>query len=965
MFKKVDPKPNFVDMEKKWLKYWYENGVVEDYLHKNDKSKSKFSFMDGPITANNPMGIHHAWGRTLKDLWQRYNNMKGRKQRFQNGFDNQGLWVEVEVEKSKGFKSKKDIEEYGMDKFVEDCKTWTKKWAGVQTEQSRRLGYFMDWDNSYYTMSEENNYMIWTFLYKCWKNGWLYKGSDVLPWCPRCGTAISQHEILTGDYKDLEDETIFFKLPIKGRKKEYLLVWTTTPWTLPANVAVAVNPDRPYLKLKADGEFYYAAKESLPFIKAQFEEVEEIKGEELVGLEYDYPFKNWPSVKSAKPQYKVVPWELVGETEGTGMVHIAPGCGQEDHQLGKDLGLSIIVPINDEGIFVEGFNFLEGKSALNVAQEVFDFMKKEGFLFKTEKYIHRYPLCWRCKTKLLFRFVDEWYISMKELRFKMMEVAKKSTWIPDFGLERELDWLKNMHDWCISKKRYWGLALPIWVCDKCGQFEVIRDDSMLKERAVEGYDEFVGHTPHRPYIDKVKIKCSKCGSIATRIADVGNPWLDAGIVPYSTLKYRTDKAYWKEWFPADFVTEGFPGQFKNWFYSLIAMSTVLEDKEPFKALLGHANVLDEKGQEMHKSSGNAIEFNEAADKIGADVLRWVYVRHNPENDLLFGYKSSDEIRRLFYLMVWNVYKYLVTYAEIGNWKPSRKSVYDLKLTALDKWILSRLNGLLELVDTKLGKYDAMTSALAVEKFVGDLSSWYIRRSRDRFAANDTVAMEVLYHVVFNLAQVLMPFMPFIAEEIYQNLRPEKSVESVNLIDYPEYDSKKIDKELESGMELVRSIASLGLAARISAKMKVRQPLGEIVVAGVKALSDELTKILAEELNVRSVRFEKNLPSGENWETTESAGISVALNKEIPKELIEEGKYRELTRRIQNARKNVGLEMGEAVVAVVLSAEPDLIKLVEKKKTDLCKSFALSSVEVQKSDTKETKKSTRERIFVTI
>ncbi|MEA3356891.1 MAG: isoleucine--tRNA ligase [Patescibacteria group bacterium] len=942
MFRSIQPKPDFIKMEKKWLKYWYEKGIVEQYLHKNDKSRKRFSFMDGPITANNPMGIHHAWGRTYKDLWQRYKNMKGYKQRFQNGFDNQGLWVEVEVEKDKGFKCKKDIEQYGMAKFVQDCKDWTNKWAKVQTEQSKRLGYFMDWENSYYTMSDENNYMIWTFLNKCHEKGWLYKGSDSLPWCPRCGTAISQHEILTGDYQDIEDETIFMKLPLKGKPNEYLIVWTTTPWTLPANVAVAVDPKLVYAKVKNNGEIYYLSKATLECLSGKYKVLEELLGEKMLGWKYDYPFKDWLAVKEVNPEYKIVPWDLIGEDEGTGMVHVAPGCGQEDHQLGVELKLALIVPIDDAGIFVSGFEGLSGKYAHDVAQDVFSFMKANGCLYKTEKYMHRYPMCWRCGTKLLFRCVDEWYISMDELRHDMMKVAKKIRWIPAFGLARELDWLKNMDDWCISKKRYWGLALPIWECE-CGNFEVIKDEKQLKKKAVKGYDKFEGHTPHRPYIDEIKLKCSKCGKIVSRIPDVGNPWLDAGIVPFSTLKYRTNKKYWDKWYPADFITEGFAGQFKNWFYSLIAMSTVLENNNSFNNLLGHGLVKDEKGEEMHKSKGNTIWFDDGIEKIGADIMRWTYCRHNPENDLLFGYAACDDVRKNFYLMLWNSYKYLVTYARINKWTPTGSSIYSLKLNTLDKWLLSRFNSLLKLVDKNLDDYNAMTSALAVEKFVNDVSTWYIRRNRARFSSGDKVVMEVLYYVILNLSKALMPFIPYVAEEIFQNLRSDNDVESVQLVDFPKYATKYISDKLERDMVLVRELASLGQAARIESKIRLRQPLLEIVVKGVKKPMPALVTLLADELNVQKVRFVAKLPSGSKWLFAHAKDLDVALNTEITEELAAEGLYRELIRNIQQARKEQGLKMGEKVSMSLVTKDGKVRVLIEQRQDELKDIVAASSL----------------------
>jgi isoleucyl-tRNA synthetase len=961
MFEKVG-KTDFVELERKWLKKFYEDGVIEKYLHKNDNSKETFSFIDGPITANNPMGLHHAWGRTYKDLWQRYNNMKGKKERFQNGFDNQGLWVEVEVEKDKGFKTKKDIVDYGIGKFVQDCKGWTQKWADVQTEQSKRLGYFMDWENSYYTMSEENNYMIWTFLHKCFENGWIYKGKDSIPWCPRCGTAISQHEILTEDYLDIADDAVYFRLPIKGKKNEYLLVWTTTPWTIAANVAVAVNPDSTYAKVKEGDDIYYLVNSRLEVLTGDYEVLEEISGKDMVGWEYENPLVEMESVKKENPQYVVVEWKDVGEDEGTGLVHIAPGCGQEDFQLGKENDLAIIIPIDDKGNFVDGFGFLSGKYANDVAKEVFDYLRDHDIMYKSEKYMHRYPKCWRCKTKLLFRCVDEWYISMDELRKTMMDVTKKINWIPEFGMKRELDWLKNMDDWLISKKRFWGLALPIWECEKCGHFTVIKDKEMLKEKAIEGFDEFEGHTPHRPYVDKVKIKCDKCGGTMSRIEDVGNPWLDAGIVPFSTLNYRTDKKYWREWFPADFVTECFPGQFKNWFYSLIAMSSALEGKPPFKNLLGHGLVKDEHGKNMHKSTGNAIWFDDAVEEVGADVLRWNFLRHNPENDLWFGYKMTDDVRKNFFLMYWNSYKYLITYANLHDWKPSENNSSDMDLDMLDKWIISRLHNTIKAVDEGLEQYDSMAPALAIEEFVKDLSTWYIRRSRGRFASGDRTALEVLYYVVKSLNKIIMPFMPFVTEEIHQNLKTDKDVEFVQLEDFPVVEESLIDEDLESQMDFARTVSSLGQALRVENALKLRQPLSKVEISGIKSLDQEYQDIIKEELNVKEIDLVKKVKDGKNWVKSEADGVVVSLNTDITAELKKEGLAREISRQIQNERKNVGLNVGDPVDVTVVSGDSSVKESVEAFQTDIKNGVYAKNLDVKN---KSTQKSTKDHIFVTI
>ncbi|MDP2735558.1 MAG: isoleucine--tRNA ligase, partial [bacterium] len=756
----------------------------------------------------------------------------GFRQRFQNGFDAQGLWVEVEVEKELGFKSKKEIDKYGIDRFVQKCKERVFRFAKIQTEQSQRLGYFMDWGNDYFTLSDENNYMIWSFLKKCHERGWIYQGRDVVPWCARCGTALSEHEIATEGYQELTHETVFVKFPAVGRPATYFLVWTTTPWTLPSNTALAVGEKIRYAAVKKGGEIYILAEERLGAAGLKGAEVaEEFSGKELVGWEFEAPFADFFVQRGVA--HRVVAADFVSLEEGTGIVHIAPGSGQEDYQLAKEEDLPVIDSLDEEGKFLEGFGSYSGKSAFEVNPRVIEDLRKKNLLFKSESYTHRYPVCWRCGTELLFRLVDEWYISMEELRQPMMRITKTINWIPSFGLDRELDWLKNMGDWMISKKRYWGLALPFYNCTSCGHLEVIGSKEELEERAESGWDNFAGHSPHRPWIDEVKIACSECGQPVSRIKDVGNPWLDAGIVPFSTLvdprtgqvSYLADQKYWKEWFPFDFITEAFPGQFRNWFYSLLAMAAVLEDRAPFKNVLGHALVRDEKGQEMHKSAGNSIEFNEGADRMGVDIMRWMYATADPARNINFGFGPAEVIRRRFFLILWNVYRFFTDYARGDRWDPKKKPSA-ARLTVLDRWILSRLNSLIKLATASLDRYDAQTAAAAIERFVvDDLSQWYLRRSRSRVgpASEDSKDKQLFYQtmreVLTSTTRLLAPFTPFVSEDIYRNLT---GASSVHLADWPEVG--KIDPVLERDMEKLREIASLGHSFRKSQQISLRQPL---------------------------------------------------------------------------------------------------------------------------------------------
>jgi len=931
-FNPVPAKVDFVAQEKEILRFWHETHAFEKWreLH---KGQPRWSFIDGPITANNPMGVHHGWGRTYKDLFSRYWTMRGRELRYQNGFDCQGLWVEVEVEKELGFKSKKDIEHYGLDRFVLKCKERVLRCAALQTEQSIRLGYWMDWNDpdelraladklvedpqqvitvqgaegpvtdtveqivgrlglpelggSYFTFSNENNYMIWRMLKKCWQNGWLYKGADVMPWCPRCATGISQHEIVTDGYAELTHPAVTLLFPLRGRPNEALLVWTTTPWTLTSNVAAAVGPDLTYVKVRNGDKILYLSKGTLPMLSGEYEILEELKGSDMEGWAYEGPFDyleaaqspgGWTELTkliegittSAAESHRVILWDEVGEEEGTGIVHIAPGCGAEDFALGKDHHLPIIAPLDEEGYFGQGFGWLTGKHVSEVAPLIFEDLRNRGLLYHVRDYTHRYPICWRCKTELVFRLVDEWFISMDELRYKIMDVTRQIRWIPSFGLERELDWLRNMHDWMISKKRYWGLALPIWECPECRHFEVIGDERELAERAIEGLDVLDHHTPHRPYIDAIKIACPKCGAKMSRIPDVGNPWLDAGIVPFSTLRYRSDRAYWRKWYPADWISESFPGQFRNWFYSLLAMATVLDNSAPFRENFSYATLLAEDGSPMHKSAGNMIEFNEAADRMGVDVMRWLYSAHKPENNLLFGYNRADEVRRRFLIPLWNVYKFLVTYARLDEWEPSQEGFQPGKPEGdpppsdnpLDRWILARINQVASECTKDLANSDAYGATMAIEAFLDDLTNWYIRRSRRRFWKSERdeekeQAYRTLYYVLVRLCKLLAPFTPFVTEVMYQNLvvsvQPE-AYGSVHHCDWPLPDEAVYDEKLTQQMAFARQLASLGLGARSSANIKVRQPLARAwayVGDRAKLVTPEYVDIIADELNVKA------------------------------------------------------------------------------------------------------------------
>jgi isoleucyl-tRNA synthetase len=1167
MFEKVQD-ASFINGEHEMLRYWDEQGVFQKLQEKN-AGKPKWSFLDGPITANNPMGVHHAWGRTYKDTYQRYFAMTGHELRYQNGFDCQGLWVEVEVEKEMNLGTKNDVAEFGIDKFVNECKKRVLKFAARQTEQSQRLGYWMDWDTpdelrklaqhvgtdneveytpasgtpeqgkahnlveklgnpewggSYFTFATENNETIWTFLKKCFDRKKIYRGHDVMPWSGRGGSAYSQMEVADGR-KLTVHRSIFVRFPLIDRENEYLLIWTTTPWTLTSNVAAAVNPDLDYVKLKSnrDDAVYYFAKDNLDFqrlsreykegfgrpewswpddvpklktlsqiFKEQggYEELDTIKGAEMVGWKYQGPFDELPaqstrpdesriaekpfntssimaanpdllfatdfdnswrplieeaaseSIESGLDELKAIvrgcflymhantaeqwvtteyenwnrrqrfdyelrcggvvglleqlddftgalidslyhPVDVLGDTplapfpdetdvtdtsdlmrlsnksfdhvktlidwfedkitltrsgsssevhriinggrdnkgkpnvvegEGTGIVHIAPGCGDIDHNFGKERALPIIAPLGEDGRFVEGFGEFTGKEAIDpaTADFVFEQLKEKHLLVNVEQYPHIYPHCWRTGDELVFRLVDEWFINM-DWREEIKDVTREIDWLPKSvdGEERELEWLTNMRDWMISKKRFWGLALPIWINpEDPTDFEVMGSLTELKERAVEGWDEFEGHTPHRPWIDKVKIKSEQTGAILSRIEDVGNPWLDAGIVPFSTMMYNSNPEAWNEWYPADFVTECFPGQFRNWFYAMLSMSTMMRydetddaaEKKPFKTLLGHRLVMNEEGQPMHKSDGTAIWFEEAAEQLGVDTIRWMYLAQNPASDLRFGTRHheehvelqtpegtisetkegmatckvtsgpADEIRRQILIPLWNSYAFFVNYARLDDFDPKTPQVPLEERGNGDPWILSNLQELIETAHREMQAFNVAGFCEATALFIDDLSNWYIRRNRRRFwrskDASDTdklAAYQTLYEVLTTLSKLLAPCIPFLSERIYQNLVrgvDDSAPESVHLCDYPEPDEAKINRDLGKAVAVGQRVVRLGHKLREEQNLRVRQPLAELqFTCGTPEEIEyvlQLQEAIADELNVKSIKAAEHL-----------------------------------------------------------------------------------------------------------
>ena len=855
----ADEKNVFVELEHEVMELWDKEKFYEKLVEKN-KGKKMFRFLDGPITANNPMGIHHAWGRSTKDIFIRYKSMRGYDCRRQNGFDSQGLWVEVEVEKQLGFKTKKDIENYGMDKFTRQCVDRVKHFSGIITEQSKRLGQWMDWDNSYYTNTDLNIQGIWHFLKECDNHGWIQREYKPMPWCPRCGTSLSEHE-MTGSYKMMTHNSVFFKLPIEELDSK-ILVWTTTPWTLSSNVALAVNPEIDYVevKIKSDDQTLILAKNAIKYLgDAKLEVIRALKGEELVGYHYETCFADIPAQQGF--EHKIVAWEDVAADEGTGVVHIAPGCGIEDFELGERLGLPKVMPIDDMGIYLEGFGFMTGKDSHTIADEVFEKLDEQNKLYKVEPHEHSYPVCWRCKSEIVFRLVPAWYIKTSEIKPKLIECANSVKWEPASNGKRMNDWLTNMGDWNISRKRYYGMPLPFYPCS-CGHITVIGSKDELREKAVDPAQVDALPELHRPWVDEVKIKCPHCGKEVSRVSDIGDVWLDAGIVPFSTLGYFTDREAWEKNFPAEWVTE-MHEQVRLWFYSMLFMSTVLVGKAPYERVVTNGMVVAEDGSKFSKT-GFMIKFDEAAEKIGADTVRYLYASAPNTNDVRFGYNLGDEARRKM-LGFWNIYTFFETYAQLDKPNFAEYKVDFSKLTPMDKWLVVRTNEYLKKATSNMDDYKSFALIKDFEVFVDDISNWYIRANRRRFwKTEDQQDKMVAYWTLFNAlkicVQTVAPIMPFMTEYIWQKLirKCDSTVaESVHLSDWPTVVEGVEDDGIIEQTALVRDVIATAMRLRNEQQIKVRQPLAKLFVCCDGETADKVKnfeKNILDELNIKAVEY---------------------------------------------------------------------------------------------------------------
>jgi isoleucyl-tRNA synthetase len=872
MFRPLPQVPDHPAIEKEILAWWDERRVF-DRLRRQNEGGPTFSFIDGPVTANKTLGVHTAWGRALKDVFQRYKALRGFDQRYQNGFDCQGLWIEVGVEKSLGLNSKREIEEYGLEKFARKCREVVVWSAEELTRGSKRLGQWMDWGNDYFTFADTNIEYIWRFLKNLHERGWLYLGHRSTEWCPRCGTSLSQHELTqAGVYQDRADPSLFVRFPLLDRSGESLVAWTTTPWTLPANVAAAVKPDAVYGR-RDNGQ--WVAVERYP--GERFEE--RLRGSELVGWRYEGPFDTL--APGAAVEHRVIPWDDVSLGEGTGIVHIAPGAGQEDFALGQEHGLPVLSPVDEAGHFYADYGWLHDLSTADAADQIVGDLKERGLLVEAGLYEHRYPHCWRCDTPLIWRVADDWFISVEEVRPQLLEANATIAWTPEYMGKRMADWLRNMGDWNISRRRFYGLPLPFYPCS-CGHLNVVGSKAELAERATAGLEQL--EELHRPWVDNVTIRCEACGEEGVRrVPEVGDVWLDAGIVPFSTLgwqnpEYRKggyatgasaglsgadlpDHAHWEKWFPADWVSE-MREQIRLWFYSQLFMSVVLVGRAPFRSVLGYEKMLDEHGREMHGSWGNLIPAEEAFERMGADVMRWQYCRQPPDRNLLFGYGPAHQIKRKL-LTLWNSASFLVTYAAIENFRPQLGDL-DMGPPAddvrpLDRWLLARVQDFIVEATAAYEQFMTVNVIRAFEDFLDDLSNWYIRRNRSRFWHGDAAAFRTLWYALVQPLRIVAPVMPFLTEHLWRNLVAETDAdapESVFLAGWPEPIEQYRDEKLLVEVAEARRVVELAHAARQKAGMKLRQPLRRLVVAtsepAKRSLVSRQVEELAGELRVKEV-----------------------------------------------------------------------------------------------------------------
>ncbi|ONI38556.1 isoleucine--tRNA ligase [Candidatus Epulonipiscium fishelsonii] len=862
MYKKVDTKLNFIDRELDMLKFWKEENIFEKSI-KERKDCENFTFYDGPPTANGKPHIGHVLTRVIKDLIPRYKTMKGYHVDRKAGWDTHGLPVELEIEKQLGISGKPQIENFGVEEFIKKCKesVWTYK--GQWEDMSDRVGFWVDMDNPYITYDNKYIESVWWSLRQIWDKELIYKGHKIVPYCPRCGTSLSSHEVAQG-YKDIKDITAIVKFKVIGQDNTYILAWTTTPWTLPSNVALCVNPTASYVKAKLGDEFYILAESLVPSVLG--EEAKIVKtyiGKDLVKTKYK-PLFDFATLKEDEEAWFVVADDYVTLSDGTGVVHIAPAFGEDDARIGREYGLPFIQLVNEQGFFTPEVTPWQDVFVKDADKLIIRWLKRDNALFKSLPHEHSYPHCWRCDTPLLYYARDTWFIAMSKVRDKLVANNKTVNWYPpSIGEGRFGNFLENVIDWGLSRSRYWGTPLPIWECNECGYKHLIGSVQELKDMSSDCPEKI---ELHKPNIDRVHLNCPKCSAQMKRVDDVIDCWYDSGSMPFAQFHYPFEnKELFEEHFPANFISEGVD-QTRGWFYTLMAISTLIFDKAPYKNVVVLGHICDKDGAKMSKSKGNVIAPNDILDVQGADAIRWYFYSTSASwipNRLSI--ESVSENQRKFIGTFWNTYAFYILYANIDEFDPTKYTLDKASLSMMDKWVLSKLNTLVKEVDENLSDYHIYESARAMQDFIDGVSNWYVRRSRERFwqsgMPQDKInAYMTLYTVLDTLSKISAPFIPFMSEEIYQNLvrtNDKSTPESVHLCDFPSVDESFIDKRLEDYMESVLQIVALGRACRNESNIKNRQPIGKMYVGATTELPSDFINIVAEELNVKQVEFTKD------------------------------------------------------------------------------------------------------------
>ncbi len=873
MYSKVNTDMNFVEREKEVEEFWKEDNTFKKSMEQREGCPT-YTFYDGPPTANGKPHIGHVLTRVIKDMIPRYRTMKGYYVPRKAGWDTHGLPVELEVEKLLGLDGKEQIEQYGLDPFITKCKESVWKYKGMWEDFSGTVGFWADMDNPYVTYDDNFIESEWWALKTIWDKGLLYKGFKIVPYCPRCGTPLSSHEVAQG-YKDVKERSAVVRFKVKG-EDAYILAWTTTPWTLPSNVALCVNPNEEYAKVKAaDGYVYYMASALLDTVlgklakdgEAAYEVLETYKGKDLEGKEYEalYQCAADLAAKQHKKGHYVVCDTYVTLTDGTGVVHIAPAFGEDDAQVGRKYDLPFVQFVDEKGDMTKETPFA-GLFVKKADPEVLKDLDAKGLLFDAPKFEHSYPHCWRCDTPLIYYARESWFIKMTAVRDDLVRNNETVNWIPQsIGKGRFGNWLENIQDWGVSRNRYWGTPLNVWQCENCGHQEAIGSREQLKE--LSGNEKALTVELHRPYIDEITCTCPKCGKTMKRVPEVIDCWFDSGAMPFAQHHYPFEnKDLFEQQFPAQFISEAVD-QTRGWFYSLMAESTLLFNKSPYENVIVLGHVQDENGQKMSKSKGNAVDPFDALQTYGADAIRWYfYINSAPWLPNRFHGKAVQEGQRKFMGTLWNTYAFFVLYANIDNFDATKYTLDKKSLTVMDRWILSKLNSTVGAVDDNLANYRIPEAAKALQEFVDDLSNWYVRRSRERFWAKgmeqDKInAYMTLYTALVTICKAAAPMIPFMTEEIYRNLVcsiDKTAPESIHLCDFPTVDAEMIDKDLEASMEEVLDIVVMGRAARNTANIKNRQPIGTMYVRAERPLDAMFQEVVADELNVKNVEFKEDL-----------------------------------------------------------------------------------------------------------